>query len=282
MMVTVFATVTARQAAHAARQRDLAEAERDKAEKVSRFLIDLFQDVDPWAGDGNTVTAREILDRGAERIEHQLSDQPELRASLLDAVGTVYLHLGLFEQARPLLEAALTARETLYGSDHVEVATTLHHIALLHFNQGRYDESEQLFRRRRALPQYRRDLGDEHALVANCLYELGNVLMVQGQLAEAEPFLIRARDVRERVLSADHPWVAESLRGLGDLRRAQQRYAEAEPLYRRALAIWEQHPRHEGTQGIPESYAALLRATGRPEAAAEVEYRALSAARAGS
>ncbi len=471
-LVTAFAAVTARQAAHAARQRDLAQAERDKAEKVSGFLIDLFRDVDPWAGDGDTVTAREILDRGTERIEQQLADQPELRASLFDAVGTVYLHLGLFDQAKPLLDAALTARERSFGGDHVEVATTLHHIAMLHLNQGRYNESEELLLRalairekaarvaaeagrrnhivgwdmaprdrtppaddpeiglilcqlsgvyraqgrfdegeesarralailkrtldrghpeiaralralagiharkgenseaerllgealeidletlgevhwstastysnlgyllrtrgeyeesedryrralaawgklrpeghprfadalvglantyrvqgrhaeaeaelRRALPHYQRVLGDEHALVANCLYELGNVLLAQDQLAEAEPFLIRARGVRERVLPADHPWVAESLRGLADLRRAQGRHGEAEPLYRRALEIWEEHPRHEGTQGIPDAYAALLRATGRPEAATELEQRAiLEAAPAG-
>ncbi len=103
------------------------------------------------------------------------------------------------------------------------------------------------------------------------------MLAVQERLDEAEPFLIRARDVRERVLPAGHPWIAESLRGLADLRRSQGRHAEAEPLYRRALAIWQQHPQHEGTQGIPESYAALLRATGRPEAAAELEYRAVTA-----
>ncbi len=63
------AVAMARQAADTARQRDLAEAERDKAEQVSKFLIDLFKDVDPRAVDGNTVTAREVLDRGVEKID---------------------------------------------------------------------------------------------------------------------------------------------------------------------------------------------------------------------
>ncbi len=445
-LVTAFAAVTARQAAHATRQRDRAEADRDKAERVSQFLIDLFQEADPWVGDGNTVTAREILDRGTEKIEHQLADQPELRASLLNAIGAVYLNLGLFEQATPLLKAALAARTALFGSEHVDVATTLSHIASLHFNQSRYDESETFYLRalaireqaarapdpeigfilsslagvyrsqgrfekgkdfarralailertvdqghpevsralrglagiharqgenleaerlleealaidletfgeshwstastysnlglllrsrqeyaqseeyyrrsiaawehlwpnghprfadalvglantyrvqgrlaeaeaqlRRALPFYENMLGTEHDLVANCLYELGNLLLIQTRVAAAEPFLLRALDIRERVLASDHPFVGESLRGVADLRRMQGRLTEAEPLYRRALAIWEVHPHNEGTQGIPESYAALLRASGRLEAATEMDHRAASVARA--
>ena len=50
----------------------------------------------------------------------------------------------------------------------------------------------------------------------------------------------------------------------------------AERLYRRALAIWEEHPRHPQAAGVPQAYAALLRAAGRPEEAAELEARAAS------
>ncbi len=475
VLVTAFALAMARQAADTARQRDLAEVERDRAEQVSRFLIDLFREVDPWSGDGNSVTAREILDHGVEKIDQELADQPALRASLQDAVGTLYLNLGLYDQAAPLLDSALATRQAVLGTEHRDFAATLHHIGSLYLRQGRFDESEKLLLRalsirvkvlraapagsvpagevlardapageapirgeeagggdrlpddpevgviltslsavyrsqgrfaegedfgrrgleilrrtletghpeiarslralagiharqgdyleaerlleealaidletsgeshwstastysnlgylirqrgeyaqsedyyrravaaweqlwpdghprfadalvglantfrvqeryaeaethlRRALPFYENMLGEEHALVANCVYELGNLLSLQNRIAEAEPFLIRALEVRERVLAADHPWVAESLRGIADLRRSQGRLAEAEALYQRALAIWEEHPHHEGTLGIPQSYAALLRATGRPDDAAELESRA--------
>ncbi len=255
------------------------------------------------------VILKKTLDRG----------HPEI-ARALRALAGIHARRGENHEAERLLEEALAIDLETFGEVHWSTASTYSNLGYLLRERSEYDQSEDSYRRaiaawgklrpeghprladalvglantyrvqgrnaeaeaqlRRALPHYQRALGDEHALVANCLYELGNVLVVQGQLAEAEPFLIRARDVRERALPADHPWVAESLRGLADLRRAQQRYAEAEPLYLRALAIWEEHPHHEGTQQVPEGYAALLRATARPEAAAELEYRAATVDRA--
>ncbi len=115
-LVLGFATTMAVQARQLARQRDRAKAERDKAdrerdkahrerdraEKVSTFLTDLFALADPEAG-GNTVTAREILDRGLDRIQ-ELEDQPEAQVGLMSALGRIYRKLRLQEQATPLLE----------------------------------------------------------------------------------------------------------------------------------------------------------------------------------
>ena len=51
-----------------------------------------------------TVTAREVLDSGAEQLQHSLDDQPLVRARLLDTIGRVYLTLGLSDDAEPLLK----------------------------------------------------------------------------------------------------------------------------------------------------------------------------------
>ena len=58
---STFAVTMAEQARRTARQ-------RDRAERVSHFLVDLFAVSSPF-GKGGNVTAREILDRGAQRIE---------------------------------------------------------------------------------------------------------------------------------------------------------------------------------------------------------------------
>jgi serine/threonine-protein kinase len=96
------------------RQRDLAEERRVAAEQVSHFLVDLFRSSDPNQSRGDSVTAREVLDRGAARIA-VLEGQPAVRATLENAMGLVYKNLGRYEPAEALLRSSLEARRTQAG-----------------------------------------------------------------------------------------------------------------------------------------------------------------------
>ena len=78
------------QRAEIARERDRAELERERAEQVTEFLVDLFEVADPGAR-GASITAGELLDEGARQLSDRLEDQPVLRAELLDTVGEIYL-----------------------------------------------------------------------------------------------------------------------------------------------------------------------------------------------
>ena len=86
--LAAFATVTFVQAQRIAYERDVATAERTRAEQVSSFLVELFELSDPSRSRGNQVTARELLDIGARRVSLGLADQPETRATLLGTIGT--------------------------------------------------------------------------------------------------------------------------------------------------------------------------------------------------
>ena len=102
-------------AGYALIQRNVADQERQRAEReaevarqTTQFMVDLFKVSDPSEALGNTITAREILDKGATRIETELGDQPEIQATLMDTMGTVYTSLGRIagrHGARPAHEA---------------------------------------------------------------------------------------------------------------------------------------------------------------------------------
>ena len=62
----------------------------DAARQVSAFLTRLFELSNPSEARGNAVTAREILDTGAARIERELAQQPELRSRLMATMGEAY------------------------------------------------------------------------------------------------------------------------------------------------------------------------------------------------
>ena len=262
-------------------QRVAAEAERANrgeatAEQVSDFLVGLFEVSDPSEALGNTITAREILDEGAERIETELADQPLVQARLMHSMGQVYEGLGLYEPAAALLEQAVALRERELGASHLDLATSLDELGEAYEGLDRSEEAEAVVRRGLAIRE--RALGPDHPDVAVSLANLGTIIRHAGRYAEAEAPLVRALAIRDAALDPDHVDVAGSLGDLGDWFRDTERYAEAEPLYLRAVAIRERAlgPNHPRVASTMNDLATLYRNTGRYEEAEALYLRALA------
>jgi tetratricopeptide (TPR) repeat protein len=194
-------------------QRERAEAEAETARQTTNFLVDLFNVSDPNESRGNTITAREILDTGAGRIESELQDQPEIQTTLMDTMGTVYTSLGLYEPAASLLQEALRKREMLFGAEHSAVADTMNHLGEVLTLKADYADAERYLRE--ALATRRRALGDTHELVAETLTKLADVLTLRGEYAAATPLITEALVIRQR-LHGDvmHADIAESIEDL--------------------------------------------------------------------
>ena len=98
-----YASLLTLQAREIVAQRDRAEVSADTAEQVGQFMVGVFTLAHPAEGEGTSVTARDLLNRGASRVETELAAQPKVLADMLRAAGRSYFGLGLNEQAEPLL-----------------------------------------------------------------------------------------------------------------------------------------------------------------------------------
>jgi serine/threonine protein kinase/Tfp pilus assembly protein PilF len=214
-----------------------ASSEAETARQVSDFLVELFEVSDPEEAQGETITAREILEKGARRIERELRDQPLTRARLMHTIGTVHRRLGMYEEAVPLLEEALEIREELLEGRDPELAASLVSLAGLYHRQGRYEEAVALAKRATAL--YEAVFGPEHPKVAEALSPLAWAYARQEKRSEAEPLFRRALAIRQSALEPGHPDIAESLNDLGILFWREGRYEEAEPFLQDAVATYE-------------------------------------------
>ena len=232
-----FSIVTAVQSAQVRANAEEATLERDKAEQVVDFLVDLFESPDPSAAQGETITARDLLERGAARIEEELAEQPAVQAEMLEVLGRVHRNLGAHEDAEPLARRALDVRRTLYGPEHPEVIESIMTLAEVRRTQGDYDEADSLWRE--ALTISRKALGDEHLLTAASLHGLGVLrgTYKEEQKGEAEAYLREALAIRRKVLGENHRDVTSTLIRLASLLRQQRKFDEAEPLLREALTI---------------------------------------------
>ncbi len=113
----------------AQRAEQVAQEEALTAQRVSEFMIQLFEVSDPGVARGNSITAREILDQGAERIETELEDEPVIRARMLHTMGQVYWELGLEDEAKQMLQEAIELRKETLGAQHPDVAESLRVLA---------------------------------------------------------------------------------------------------------------------------------------------------------
>src|SRR4029077_20824329 len=100
----------------ATRAEQAARREAQTAQRTAEFMVDLFEVSDPSEARGNTITAREILDRGAGRIRTELADQPDVQSSLMNTIGLVYKKLALFDLSKQLLTESLAIRRATFGN----------------------------------------------------------------------------------------------------------------------------------------------------------------------
>jgi tetratricopeptide (TPR) repeat protein/predicted Ser/Thr protein kinase len=232
-LLSAFTTVQTFRAQHEAQR---AAREAEAARQVSDFLVGLFKVSDPSEARGNSVTAREILDRGASKAQQELKDQPLVQARLMDTMGRVYDSLGLYDQALPLLESALATRRKLLGEQHLDVAASLAALGTVQWHKGEFDVARVALEQ--ALQLRERLLGPEAPLVADSLHNLGNLLWSRGAYDEAQRKLERALTIREK-LAPDSADVANSLNSLGAIAFKKGDYTKAGQFWERTLAIRE-------------------------------------------
>lgn len=205
---------------------------RDRAERVSTFLTELFQGAAPDQPKGVDPTLRQILDRGREKLEAGLEKDPETRATLLITLGEVYFQLGHYDQARRLLEEAIALHRRLQFGDHPKLAVALNDLASVYEAKGEARRAENLLHECIAM---RRRLEDEEGLIEP-MNNLASILLKRGNFAAAERTYRESLALRRAALGPRHPDVATSRRQLavalytaGDLDGAEPLLHEAWP-----------------------------------------------------
>jgi tetratricopeptide (TPR) repeat protein len=279
---------------------------------------DLFRLSDPSESLGDTITARDLLDRGAERIQAEFGDQPDVQADLLSEVARVYNNMGLYAQARPLAEQALALRADVYGSSSLETSESLVQLGVIEANLSMATEAidrlsravdiraslvdgpdPTLVEARRALGwqvrqagdydraaalfdralEDQRQIDDSPAAVADLMFGQASSLHDNGRLDQAD-------SVFNEILSSidpnarPTPNAVSALRTVGMVRRLREQYHDADPILDNAYQMSVRLYGQEHPEAIEsrQEYALNLAALGRWTAAEEHLRAALAAA----
>lgn len=254
-----------------AEERDRARIEAAKAERATEFLASVFRGADPAEARGADVTAGELLDRGARRIETELANEPEVQAQLMRAVGEVYSSLSLFERADALLSRALDTLVGVHASPHPEIARTRLALAFVNQRLGQLERAGDLAEQ--ALEDWRQLEPTPAIGVAQSLHLAGNVHHLRGDHRAGGPYfaellaIVDAMPREPRPETVDLLGTAAQLRvsGHGELRFNSDELRRALALQREALDMAQvvygnAHPRIVDYQQV---LASFLHRTGR-------------------
>ncbi|TVP54434.1 MAG: serine/threonine protein kinase [Gemmatimonadales bacterium] len=248
-------------------ERDRAQFQAQRAEAVTGFLLDLFDDAGE-TGARDTLTVGRLLADGENRILGR-DDPPEVRIELLSALETAYRRMALTGPMQRVQDARVRTVRDHYGPDHPETARALFDMGMRYSANYQFTPAaeylEEALRIVGALPheiaRTERLGGPESGhLLPAILHQLSVAYRETQRVDEAYETILAYLELRD----ADTDGVT-STRSLGDLGalafvlRGLERYEEAAELYEEVIARSEA-AESAAPAGILNNYASLLRA----------------------
>lgn len=127
---------------HEREQAKLAQAE---AEQVTQFLTSIFNVSNPYLQKAENVTALDLLEQGAARVDEELKDQPQLQYQIKSTIGDVYHVMGLMDKSKELLSTTYSDMQKTENIDQATQASVTSRYATLVMDLGDYELAENLF-----------------------------------------------------------------------------------------------------------------------------------------
>jgi serine/threonine protein kinase len=219
----------------------LAKATRDgqRAETVSEFMLNVFSAADPYIHFGKEPTARALLEQAAERIQSDLSHEPEVRARLLEAIGVSYLRMGQSERAVTYLDEAIKIQRNLGLSD-AKLGPTLASLAVAQREAARYEESDRTLAE--ALDVARRVSEAPSEQYATLLADLSRLEMLRGNVSVARQHIESAYLVMKDLRGSNDPKLGAILVDLSNVLVWANDLADAERHAREAVRVYSRLP----------------------------------------
>jgi tetratricopeptide (TPR) repeat protein len=257
--------------AEAIEQRKLAEQRTITAERTVEFVKSMFELADPSEARGASITAREIVDRGVEKLDSKsLEGEPVVKAELGVTLADVYGSLGLYQKSDELIRRTFAIRhdqpatlarqtnalaESQYRLGEYEEALRTFSKAwngagtaspslrsrilagwgLTLIDVEKYDDADRILRRALAIDRARGEPGGND--VARDLEALGFNQFNAGNLEAAQPLILRALALRKKFEGPLSPSVSDNYNTLGSIAYMRHDLPAAERYFRGNLEV---------------------------------------------
>jgi serine/threonine-protein kinase len=212
-------------------------SEARKAQRANEFLRETLGTATPYHLGGD-VTVLSLLRRAEGRIEDAVGDEPEVEATVRDAIAQAYAGMWLWERAEPHAARSVALQRRIHGSDHPDLASAL---TLYGRSLAFQRREESIAVLGKALAMRRRMYDHFDPRVAETTVAYAFALMRAAEpprLEEADSLYAWAIDAYERNLDAPTALWARALYGHAIACWLQERFERSEELFDRATSMY--------------------------------------------
>jgi TolA-binding protein len=278
IFLTVVAIVMSIQRQSIAAALERATHDRERAEVVSQFMLDVFSAADPFINSGKEPTARALLDQAARNIQSDPGLQPDVRARLLEAIGRSYRRLGQPERAVVYLQDSLRIQRQLLRKDDASLGSLITEIAIALRQQERVEESDGYVNEALQITLQSKDPHSE--AYAKLLGDLGRIEKLRSNPKQALKHLEQALELMRAIRGPKDPEVGAILAEMSNIKVWLDDLEGAEVAARAAVEIYQNLPSDYPDRVMAEYYLAdLFLNSGRIEDAKPLFNQVLAAQR---
>jgi serine/threonine protein kinase len=232
--------------------------ERDRANRISAFMTNMFKLSDPTEVHASNVSTREVLDKASKDIETSLSGDPEMQGQLMRVMGNAYKNMGVNDRAESLLEQAVQVDRRSFGPSNAETLAAMTDLAWTLNQEGRIPEAEKLLREALQIEEQR--LGADDPTTLGTKMSLAVTLDQEHRHEEAEKLARETLEAQRRVLGPADTGTLANMENLAAMLGNQGKLAEAEKLQRETFELERRvlGPENLKTIGAADNLAETL------------------------
>jgi eukaryotic-like serine/threonine-protein kinase len=250
--------------------------DRERAEDVSQFMLNVFSAADPFINFGREPTARILLDQAARNIQNDLSQQPDVRARLLETIGRSYRRMGQPGRAGIYLRDALRIKQ--HGGDEEGIGSIVTELAIALRQEGRIDESDKYFTEAQEIS--RRTKKERSEAYAQLLIDLSRLEGLRGHTKQALDYATEGLQLMRTLKGPDDPEVGAILADMSSIMLWADDFEGAERVAREAVRVFRAVPEHYPDRVMADYFLGdILFYRGQLDEAAVLFERALAAQR---
>jgi eukaryotic-like serine/threonine-protein kinase len=232
--------------------------ERDRADRITEFMTNMFKVSNPSQSRGNDIRVREILDKASTEIVSGLAKEPQDQARLMQVMGEVYENLGLYPQAESLTRHALAIQRQALGESNRDTLKSMHSLSETLDKESQFSEAEKLARQ--TVDGRTRVLGAEDHDTLLSTIGLAWVLTDEGRYADGEQMNRKALEAARRKFGVKDTVTLKAASDLAIDLAYEGKFPESERQFRE---VWQMDrdnlgPDDPATMGAEANVAAIL------------------------
>lgn len=258
---------------------EMTQVEKDKAQHVSDFMLDIFMSADPNVASLNNMSAADLLDQGRQQVLSDLQRAPEIQSHMLTSLGEVYFELGEVDKSLQLLEKSLAIQREKQETSPITLADTLTNLSVAYVNGKQLDKAEALLKESLLIHEklIAEQEGKSNIEYAETYTVYGQLQRKLGNYEESIALYEKSITLLKQIGANKHHEMAVALNGLASVQQDVGMFEDAAEAMKAAIDV------HEQTLGSDHSYftiylnnlSILLTSMERFEEAFEYSKRAL-------